>query len=62
MKEVYKSERIPENCSTCLYGTGWGCSHADRQKDWMFYGMYGAKCPSYWLNQNKYTPVDGRYW
>lgn len=43
MIEVYEKKKIPENCSTCLYGPnaiGWngkpvrsiGCGHADRQR------------------------------
>ena len=66
MIQVYERKFIPENCSTCLYGPnaiGWngepvgriGCSHADRQKDWMLYS-YGLKgiCPSFWIDQNRF--------
>lgn len=65
---IYVTERkqIPENCSTCLYGpnaVGYdgqpvrlGCGHADRQQDWMLYGLgLKGKCPSYWLDQNRYV-------
>lgn len=31
MKEVYETKKVPENCSTCLYGRGIGCGCADRQ-------------------------------
>lgn len=62
---VYEKKYIPENCSTCLYGPnaiGYngkivrriGCGHADRQKDWMNYAIFGASCPSYWLDQNRF--------
>lgn len=67
----YVTERkcIPENCSTCLYGpnaVGYdgrpigriGCAHADRQSDWMKYAIFGADCPSYWLDQNRFE----RWW
>lgn len=63
---VYEKKRIPENCSTCLYGPnarGYdgkfvrviGCGHADRQGDWSLYS-FGLKqhCPSYWLDQNRF--------
>lgn len=59
--EVLTRAKVPRNCGTCLYNRAYGCAHADRQKDYMKYLMYGAHCPSYWLNQHKYTPVDGRY-
>lgn len=58
MIQVIERKTVPANCSTCLYGpnaVGWdgkpvgriGCAHADRQNDWMLYGM-GLKgpCPS----------------
>lgn len=68
MPIVYEKKRIPENCATCLYGPNaldynghpvgrMGCAHAGRQKDFMFYMMFGAargRCPSYWLDQNRY--------
>ena len=61
MKEVYKVESVPENCSTCLYGSGFGCGNANRQHDWMLYALGLKKCPSYWLDQHRYIPVDGIY-
>lgn len=67
--DVQERKRIPENCSTCLYGPNaldydgkpinrLGCGHADRQHDFTFYMMFGAargRCPSFWLDQNRYT-------
>lgn len=58
MIEVYETKKIPENCSTCLYGKGFGCAHADRQKDWMNYALLGCRCPSYWLDQNRFRRVQ----
>jgi hypothetical protein len=62
MIEVYKTEKVPENCSTCLYFSDktlmGGCAHADRQKDWLRYALLGCGCPSYWLNQHKYRRVE----
>lgn len=60
MVEVYEVKQVPENCSTCLYGRSLGCGHADRQKDWMYYGLFGRDCPSYWLDQHRFRRVDGR--
>lgn len=65
MIDVCERKRVPANCKTCLYGPnaiGWdgkpvgrmGCGHADRQRDWMLYAIYGAACPSYWLDQNRF--------
>lgn len=62
---VYEKKNVPENCRTCLYGPNalnydgkpvgrLGCAHADRQKDWMLYGIFGGRCPSYWLDQNRF--------
>ena len=56
--EVYETKKIPENCSTCLYGRGLGCGHADRQKDWLYYGLLGYGCPSYYLDHNRYRRVE----
>lgn len=61
MIKVIEKKEVPENCSTCLYGRGLGCGHADRKQDWMRYALLG-NCPSYWLDQNRFEPVDGRYW
>ena len=58
MIEVYETKKIPENCSTCLYGRGLGCGHADRQKDWVNYALRGYGCPSYWLDQNRFRRVQ----
>ena len=58
MIEVYKTEKVPENCSTCLYGIGFGCGNANRQKDWMRFMWLGIKCPSYCLDQNRYKKVE----
>ena len=60
--KVYEKKEVPRNCSTCLYGRGWGCGHADRQKDWMKIAMFGMHCPSYWLDQHRFEPVDGKRW
>ena len=30
MIEVYETKKIPENCSTCLYGGGFGCGNSNR--------------------------------
>lgn len=61
--EVFEKKQVPENCSTCLYGRclGAGCDHADRQGDWFKYAIFGG-CPSYWLDQHRFEPVDGRRW
>lgn len=60
MIEVYETKKIPENCSTCLYGGGLGCGNANRQKDWFRYMWLGYGCPSYWLDHNRYKIVDER--
>lgn len=62
MKEVYVKKQVPENCSTCLYFMGTHCSHASRQQDWLKYGLLGAGCPSYWLDQHRFESVDGNRW
>lgn len=66
MAYVVEHKCVPENCSTCLYGpnaVGYGgkpvgrigCAHADRQKDFMLYGMgFKWPCPSFWLDQNRF--------
>lgn len=65
MAYAYEKKRVPDNCSTCLYGPNaigydgkpigrLGCAHADRQKDWMRYGLLGQTCPSYWLDHNRF--------
>ena len=54
MIEVYEKTRIPEDCSTCLYGRPYGCAHADRKEDWLQYRLYDRVCPSYWLDQNRF--------
>ena len=41
MIEVYETKKIPENCSTCLYGGGFGCGNSNRQKDWFRYMWLG---------------------
>lgn len=56
MIEVYEKKKVPEDCSTCLYGRSYGCAHADRQKDWPLYRM-GRICPSFWLDQNRFQRV-----
>ena len=60
MKDVYEIHQVPENCSTCLYGRGIGCGNANvKSGEWMLY-IYGLrKCPHYWLDQHRFTPVDG---
>ena len=62
MIECYDKKQVPENCSTCLYGTVFGCSNANRQKDWMKYEIIGMGCPSYWLDQHRFEPVNGQRW
>lgn len=62
MKEVYETKMIPENCSTCLYGRGFGCGNANRQKDWMRFSLLGIGCPNYWLDQHRFISVDGNRW
>lgn len=65
MIEVIERKRVPENCSTCLYGPnarGYngqfvrfaGCGHADRKDDWPIYAFGIRHCPSYWLDQNRF--------
>lgn len=58
MIEVYETKKVPENCSTCLYNMGFGCGHADRKNDWIKYAFLGYGCPSYWLDQHRYTRAD----
>ena len=66
---VYERKKVPENCSTCLYGPNaisydgkqtrmMGCGHAGRQGDWMCYAMGLRKCPSYWLDQNRFQRAE----
>ena len=65
MVRVVEYKDVPETCSTCLYGPNaigyngkplnrMGCAHADRQRDWMMYFIYGSRCPSFWLDQNRF--------
>lgn len=55
-------KKVPRNCSTCLYGGGIGCGNANVGKDYLAY-LYGLReCPHYWLDQNRFEPVDGRRW
>lgn len=61
MIKVYETKYVPETCSTCLYGRGVGCSHADRQKDWMQYGLLGHGCPSFWLDQERFPAAERRW-
>lgn len=60
MIKVYEVKEVPENCSTCLYGRGFGCSHAGRQKDWMLWGIRGYGCPSFWLDQERFPMAERR--
>lgn len=60
MIEVYEKKKIPENCSTCLYGGGFGCGHADRQDDWLKYAVLGYGCPSYWTDQHRFMVVNDK--
>ena len=55
MIEVFEKKQVPENCSTCLYGRGVYCAHADRQKDFLHYMLTGENCPSYWLDQHRFV-------
>ena len=59
---IYEIKKIPENCSTCLYGRGLGCSNANVKENWLSYIWGLRKCPHYWLDQNRFTPVDGNRW
>ena len=62
MIEVYETKKIPENCSTCLYqSTTFGrlCGNANVTNEMAIrYGLFGIKCPYYWLNQHKYRRVE----
>ena len=60
--KVYEIKEVPRNCSTCLYGTGFGCAHADRKKDFLQIALMGKYCPSYWLDQHRFQPIDGKRW
>ena len=57
MIEVYETKKIPENCSTCLYGRSLGCGNVNRQHDWLHYALIGGACPSYWLDHNRFRRV-----
>lgn len=69
MAIVYEKKRIPEDCSSCLYGPNaldssghpigrMGCAHADRRNDYMRFMLFGGHCPSFWLDQNRYERLD----
>lgn len=59
---VHEFKKVPRNCSTCLYGGGIGCGNANVGKEYLAY-LYGLReCPHYWLDQNRFEPVDGRRW
>lgn len=54
--KVIEEKEVSEDCSTCLYASVFGCSHADRQKDWMYYmANPWHKCPSWWLDHRRFT-------
>lgn len=58
--EVIETKKIPENCTTCLYGRVYGCAHANRQNDWMRYVAFSwldNNCPSFYLD-HKYKTVS----
>ena len=68
MAKVREIRTVQEGCRTCFYGPNaigyngksvnrLGCAHADRQRDWMKYAMFGGLCPSYWLDQNRFERV-----
>lgn len=60
MIEVYKTERVPENCTTCLYQSntlGRLCCNANVSNGEALRYMYLGGCPHYWLNQHKYRRV-----
>ena len=41
---------------------GIGCGNANVGKEYLAY-LYGLReCPHYWLDQNRFEPVDGRRW
>lgn len=59
---VHEFKKVPRHCSTCLYGRGLGCGNANVGKAYLAY-LYGLReCPHYWLDQNRFEPVDGRRW
>ena len=64
--KVYEKKEVPRNCSTCLYFKNYKCGHADRKEDLLAYIMFGEMlgedCPSYWLDQHRFEPVDGKRW
>ena len=39
-----------------------GCSNANVKENWLSYICGLRKCPHYWLDQNRFTPVDGNRW
>ena len=45
MKEIYEIKKIPENCSTCLYGRGLGCSNANVKE----YGDFANVLTTGWI-------------
>lgn len=68
MPIVYEKKRIPETCATCLYGPNalrydgspvgrMGCGNANRREDYLRYFMFGVRCPSYYLDHNRYKEV-----
>lgn len=59
--DVFEKKKVRKDCSTCLYGRGFGCGNANRSRDWMKYSFFGG-CPSYWLDQHRFDPVDGKRW
>ena len=59
--EVHKVKKVPQ-CFACLYCRGIGCGNANVGKEYLAY-LYGLReCPHYWLDQNRFEPVDGRRW
>lgn len=58
--KVRMEVEVPRNCSTCLYGRFCGCAHADRQRDWSRYALFGG-CPSFWLDQRRFPEADRRW-
>lgn len=61
MINVYETRKVPENCSTCLYGRGIGCAHADHQDDWIRYAILDCGCPSYWLDQHRFVRAPDKW-
>lgn len=60
--ECYEKKKVPENCSTCLYSNGFGCGNANVKNNWIKYAFIGNGYPYFWLDQNRFHPVNLQRW